>query len=169
MDADAFFNDVFADMFGGGMGGHPHSHGPAGGPRPRQRRKTQTPPSQVDLSVSLEELFCGAHKTLLVERTRTCASCSGSGAKPNREAKPCVKCSGQGQTYAMRQMGPYVQRVPVKCTACQGRGLKVRDQDLCVIHSGILFPRSLSEKRSRSGTSRLTLRARGQQVQEVQG
>lgn len=146
MDADDFFNDIFADMFGGvpgggggggGFGFDPFGGPPpgagAGGPRPRQRRKTQTAPSQVELPVSLEELFNGAHKTLLVERTRTCGTCTGTGAKPGRQAKPCVKCSGQGQTYVTRQMGPYIQRTPMKCSACQGRGLKVRDQDVSVL------------------------------------
>lgn len=123
--------DFFADLFGagGGFGGGPRP-GPGGG-RPRQRRKTQTAPSQVELSVTLEELYTGAHKTLLVERTRTCTTCTGTGAKPGRQPKPCVRCNGQGETYHMRQMGPYIQRTPARCTACRGTGLKVRDQDAC--------------------------------------
>ncbi|GAA5881600.1 hypothetical protein JCM3774_006490 [Rhodotorula dairenensis] len=150
MDPDDFFNDFFADMFGGGHtpgfgpGSGPGPDGGAAGGRPRQRRKTQTAPSEVELAVSLEELYTGATKTLLVERTRTCTTCTGTGAKPNRQPKPCVRCSGQGQTYAMRQMGPYVQRVPVKCTACQGRGVKVRDQDACKKCKG---ERTVSDKK----------------------
>ena len=105
------------------------AQGGGGGGRPRQRRKTQTAPSQVELSVTLEELYTGAHKTLLVERTRTCTTCTGTGAKAGRQPKPCVRCNGQGETYHMRQMGPYIQRTPARCTACRGTGLKVRDQD----------------------------------------
>ncbi|BGP51812.1 hypothetical protein JCM10450v2_007768 [Rhodotorula kratochvilovae] len=128
------FQDFFAEMFGGvppGYGGGGPPPGAGGGGRPRQKRKTQTAPSEVELPVTLEELFTGCAKTLAVERTRTCGGCSGSGAKPGRQAKPCVKCSGQGQTFAMKQMGPYIQRIPVRCTLCEGRGLKVRDQDAC--------------------------------------
>ncbi|GAA6017754.1 hypothetical protein JCM10207_000485 [Rhodosporidiobolus poonsookiae] len=127
----AGFEDFFAEMFGGGgFGGPPPGMG-GGGARPRQRRKTQTAPSEVELPVTLEELYAGAEKTIGVERTRSCGTCKGSGAKPGREAKPCVKCDGQGQTYAMRQAGPYMARVPVKCSLCNGRGLRVRDQDQC--------------------------------------
>lgn len=130
MDEEAF-QDFFAEMFGGGgMGGPPPGFGGAGpGGRPRQKRKTQTDPSEVELPVSLEELYAGAQKSLGVERTRSCGGCSGSGAKPGRQAKPCVKCNGQGSTYAMRQMGPYMSRVPIACPLCKGRGLRVRDQD----------------------------------------
>ncbi|BGP03620.1 protein of heat shock protein DnaJ family [Rhodotorula toruloides] len=128
-DGADMFDDFFAEMFGG-MGGPPPGMGGGGG-RPRQRRKTQTEPSEVELPVTLEELYNGANKTLSVERTRKCGPCSGSGAKPGRQAKPCMKCNGQGQTFAMRQMGPYIQRVPVRCSLCDGRGTKVRDQDAC--------------------------------------
>ncbi|GAA5966027.1 hypothetical protein JCM21900_004928 [Sporobolomyces salmonicolor] len=137
MDEDEFMQDFMEQMFGGGFGmpgmgmGGPPPGGAAGGGRPRQRRKTQTPPSQIDLHVTLEEVFCGCSKSLAIERTRTCATCQGSGARPGRQAKPCVKCSGQGTTFAMRQMGAYMVRQPVMCSACEGRGLKVRDQDAC--------------------------------------
>lgn len=128
MDEEEFMNSFMDQMFGGGgMGGPPPGAG-AGG-RPRQRRKTQTPPSQIDLHLTLEELYCGCTKTIGLERTRTCTSCKGSGAKPNKHAKPCVKCSGQGTTFAMRTMGAYMVRQPVMCNACEGRGLRVRDQD----------------------------------------
>ncbi|GAA5820976.1 hypothetical protein JCM11251_001902 [Rhodosporidiobolus azoricus] len=129
MDQEEMFQEFFAEMFGGG-GGFGGPPGGAGG-RPRQRRKTQTAPSTVEFPVTLEELYIGCQKTLAVERTRSCGTCKGSGAKPGREPKPCMKCDGQGQTYAMRQAGPYIQRVPVKCSLCNGRGLKVRDQDAC--------------------------------------
>ncbi|GAA5863629.1 hypothetical protein JCM8547_003673 [Rhodosporidiobolus lusitaniae] len=134
MDEAEAFQDFFAEMFGGGagFGGPPPGMGGGGaGGRPRQRRKTQTAPSQVELSVTLEELYVGCQKHIALERTRTCGTCSGSGAKPGRQPKPCMRCNGQGQTFAMRQMGPYVQRIPVKCGLCDGKGLKVRDQDAC--------------------------------------
>ncbi|GAA5872061.1 hypothetical protein JCM16303_000963 [Sporobolomyces ruberrimus] len=132
MDEEEFMNSFMDQMFGGGMGGPPPpGTGGGSGGRPRQRRKTQTPPSQIDLHLTLEELYCGCTKTIGLERTRTCTSCKGSGAKPNKHAKPCVKCSGQGTTFAMRTMGAYMVRQPVMCNACEGRGLRVRDQDQC--------------------------------------
>ncbi|GAA5985479.1 hypothetical protein JCM5350_004012 [Sporobolomyces pararoseus] len=134
MDEDEFMNSFMDQMFGMGPGMGMGGGGPppgGGGSRPRQRRKTQTPPSQIDLHLTLEELYCGCTKTIGVERTRTCTSCKGSGAKPNKQAKPCVKCNGQGQTFAMRTMGAYMVRQPVMCSACDGKGLRVRDQDQC--------------------------------------
>lgn len=126
MDEEEFMNSFMDSMFG-----PPPGMGRGGGPppRPRQRRKTQTPPSEIDLALTLEELYCGCTKTIAIERKRTCASCKGTGAKPNKQAKPCVKCNGQGQTFAMRTMGAYMVRQPVMCSACEGRGLRVRDQD----------------------------------------
>jgi len=130
MDEDEFMNDFMAQMFSGMGGGPP---GGAGGgnqnQRPRQRRKTQTPPSQIDLHLTLEELYCGCTKHIGVERTRTCTTCKGTGARIGKQAKPCVRCDGQGTSFAMRQMGSYMVRQPVMCGACQGRGLRVRDQD----------------------------------------
>ncbi|GAA6060697.1 hypothetical protein JCM10212_005079 [Sporobolomyces blumeae] len=137
MDEDDFMESFMDQMFGpggmGGMGGGMPGMGGGRGhsARPRQRRKTQSPPSAIDLHVSLEELYCGCTKALGIERTRTCATCKGSGAKPGRQAKPCVRCDGQGSTFAMRQMGAYMVRQPVMCPACDGRGLRVKDQDAC--------------------------------------
>jgi DnaJ family protein A protein 2 len=127
MDQDDFMNSFMDQMFGGGgMGGGP----PPSSNRPRQRRKTQTPPSSIDLHLTLEELYCGCPKrTIAIERTRTCFNCKGSGARLGKQAKACVKCDGQGQTFAMRTMGAYMVRQPVMCSACQGRGIRVRDQD----------------------------------------
>ncbi|CEQ42068.1 SPOSA6832_03837, partial [Sporobolomyces salmonicolor] len=99
---------------------------------PPEEQREEGARGNIDLHVTLEELFCGCSKSLAIERTRTCATCQGSGAKPGRQAKPCVKCSGQGTTFAMRQMGAYMVRQPVMCSACEGRGLKVRDQDAYV-------------------------------------
>lgn len=132
MDEEAY-EDFFAQMFGGGggFGGPP----PGMGGRPRQRRKTQTAPSEVELPVTLEELFVGCEKAFVSERERTCGGCKGSGAKPGRQPKPCVRCNGQGQTYAMKQMGAYMARVPIACPLCRGQGVKVRDQDACVLPS----------------------------------
>lgn len=129
MDEDEFMNDFMSQMFGGGMGGGPPPGAGGGSQRPRQRRKTQTPPSLIDLHLTLEELYCGCTKTIGVERTRTCATCKGSGARVGKQAKPCIKCDGQGTTFAMRQMGSYMVRQPVMCSNCQGRGIRVRDQD----------------------------------------
>ncbi|GAA5901428.1 uncharacterized protein JCM6883_000210 [Sporobolomyces salmoneus] len=123
MDEDEFMNSFMDQMFGSGP--------PPSSSRPRQRRKTQTPPSTIDLHLTLEELYCGCTKTIAIERIRTCSGCKGTGAKPGKQAKPCVKCSGQGQTFAMRTMGSYMVRQPVMCSACEGRGLRVRDQDQC--------------------------------------
>jgi DnaJ family protein A protein 2 len=134
MDAEEY-EDFFAQMFGGGRPGGFPPGGAGGGGRPRQRRKTQTPPSEVELPVTLEELYTGCEKAFVSERERTCGGCKGSGAKPGRQPKPCVRCNGQGQTYAMRQAGPYMARVPIACPLCKGNGVKVRDQDACVLFS----------------------------------
>ncbi|KAL8277563.1 hypothetical protein RQP46_009995 [Phenoliferia psychrophenolica] len=124
--------DLMGAFFGGAFGGPPPGRrGPAGGGGPRQRQKTQTQPSKVELKVTLEELYNGKEATMEIQRARTCGGCQGSGARAKTKPRPCTKCQGQGILYAIRGVGPFVQRVPVECPECEGKGSKVRAQDWC--------------------------------------
>ncbi|KAK4698222.1 hypothetical protein P7C70_g8060, partial [Phenoliferia sp. Uapishka_3] len=129
MDEEDLMNAFFGGQFGGGGGGRRAPGGAGGGPR--SRRKTQTSPSVVELKVTLEELYNGKEATIEIQRARTCGTCHGTGAKAKAKPRQCFKCQGNGIVYAMQNMGPFVQRIPVECPICDGRGQTFRDQDAC--------------------------------------
>ena len=57
MDEEDFMEGLFGGAFGGAGGGR---RGPANGDGPRQRPKTQSEPSRVELKISLEEWVVGS-------------------------------------------------------------------------------------------------------------
>ncbi len=103
------FTDIFENIFGEFMGGG----------RGRQRGgAARGQDLRYDLEITFEEAFTGKDATLAVEVAATCATCSGSGAKPGTSAKTCATCNGQGRV-AMRQGLFAVERT---CPACNGQG-----------------------------------------------
>lgn len=92
------FSQVFRDAGGGGV------------------RRGQS--LRADVSISLEEAFTGATKTLEVAKSKRCGTCKGSGAKPGAKPQVCRRCNGQGQM--MQNLG--FVRVKTTCNACGGSG-----------------------------------------------
>ncbi len=115
-DAGAAFTgdifDVFASVFGGGMGGR----------RPVQRG-TPGEDLEVELSVTLEQAREGATVPVEVERRTACEHCHGERAEPGGKGKQaCVQCAGSGVVRVQAQsfFGTVVtQQV---CPRCQGQG-----------------------------------------------
>jgi molecular chaperone DnaJ len=106
---EAFFGGNAGNPFGGGRG-----RGPSG------------PPRGADLEVALDleftEAVFGVSRELSVRVPVTCATCSGSGAKPGTTPTTCTECSGTGQVRRVRQsiLGQMVTAGP--CTRCHGMG-----------------------------------------------
>lgn len=75
-DDEADLEDLFGAFFDMGFGGPPPGAG-AGGPRRGPRRAHPSPPSNVTVDVTLEELYSGVTKKVGLERTRKCKSCEG--------------------------------------------------------------------------------------------
>lgn len=100
----------FGDLFGGGGGG-------------RRRRVRRGADVRVDVTLTLEEAARGVKKSLVVNRSQACETCSGSGAKPGSSPRTCPQCGGRGK---------YVQsagilRVQTDCPACGGAGSVIQD------------------------------------------
>lgn len=93
--------------------------GPGG--RPPQRRGHK-PPSKVEpLRMSLQQLYDGHSFRVVVDRTKFCEGCSGSGAT---KVEPCGNCRGSGKTVQMVQMGGMIMQSQGPCMDCMGEGKK---------------------------------------------
>lgn len=118
------FGDIFDSFFGGG-GGSRRRNGPQRG-------------ADLEYTVNLtfEEAIFGVEKEISINRSETCDSCKGSGAKAGTSSKTCPTCNGQGQVRVQRQtpLGSFVSTstcntcggsgkvIEEPCTSCHGKG-----------------------------------------------
>jgi len=107
----------FEDIFESFMGGNPFG---------RRQSKKGGPQRGNDLKyamdITFEEACFGVEKEIQITRQQTCATCSGSGAKPGTTAESCKQCGGSGQVR-VAQNTPFGQFASVKaCDACRGEG-----------------------------------------------
>ncbi|MBO5266872.1 MAG: molecular chaperone DnaJ [Ruminiclostridium sp.] len=107
------FGDIFDTFFGGGMGGRTSSN-------------PNTPKRGADIAISLDISFMEACKGVKhvvdINRSETCETCNGSGAKPGTTAKTCPECNGMGQVRFQQRtiLGSMTSTRP--CTKCGGKG-----------------------------------------------
>lgn len=122
-DANDFYN-FFNGMNGGGHGGPPGGRPRAGKPR--------TEDAELDVDITLEDLFKGKVIKSTSTRNIICTSCKGSGAKKNAVMKTCGVCEGKGTTRKIRRVGPgLVTQDYVECSTCHGVGKIYRSKDSC--------------------------------------
>lgn len=104
--------DVFQNFFGGG--GHQH----------QQQRKG--PDVNIDLEVTLEDLFLGRRIPIEISRQTICNKCRGSGAKNANDVTVCKECGGKGIKITTQQVAPgFVQQMQSTCPKCNGKGKTV--------------------------------------------
>jgi DnaJ-class molecular chaperone len=102
----------------------------------RAANRPRTRDTHYELTVTLEELYNGAIKTITNSRRIPCYTCKGSGCKPGTSPHSCEHCNGQGQVLAMQSVpGGYVRTI-VPCPGCEGRGQSITDEDKCPECSG---------------------------------
>lgn len=90
----AAFDDILAQMFGGGfpgMGGMPG----AGGRRPKPKKGKSV---VQEYKVTLEQLFRGKTTRFASTRNAICPNCKGSGGKDKAKSITCTACEGQGKS-----------------------------------------------------------------------
>jgi len=94
------------------------------GSRSRQRggRGRRGRDLQITIDISLEEAAQGTEKTITVPRYETCATCSGSGAKPGTKRNTCPQCRGSGRTVVSSGFFQLAQT----CSRCGGEGSVVQ-------------------------------------------
>ena len=124
------FNDLFNIFFGGGTfdsvlrdaGGG--MWGAAGGGAPAPRGE------DIDVAVrlTLSEAVFGVKKSIEVTSDATCATCSGSGARPGTGRDTCPQCHGSGRMREVSSLGGFGQFIRTStCSLCRGQGTIVND------------------------------------------
>ncbi|MCC6245097.1 MAG: J domain-containing protein [Gemmatimonadaceae bacterium] len=102
--------DLFSSMFGGAAGG--------AGTRNRARGPERGQSIEKTLDVPFRTAATGGKVPVELEVNEECGTCSGSGAAPGAQIKPCTECSGRG-VISFGQGGFAVNR---PCPLCMGRG-----------------------------------------------
>jgi molecular chaperone DnaJ len=77
---------------------------------------------EITVNVSLEDAALGIEKTITVPRYETCATCSGSGAKPGSKKTTCPQCKGSGRMVVSNGFFQLAQT----CSRCRGEGSMVQ-------------------------------------------
>ena len=104
------FEDVFADIMGGGRG-----------------RQAQADLRGSDLrynmEISFEDAYNGLKKNIKIPTNATCETCHGSGAAEGSKPETCPICHGQGKVHA-RQGFFTIERT---CANCHGLGQVIKN------------------------------------------
>lgn len=115
------FGDIFDTFFGGGGSGR-RRNGPQRGAD-----------LEYVLNLTFEEAVFGVEKEISINRSESCDSCSGTGAKAGTSPKTCPTCNGSGQIRVQRQtpLGNFVSTST--CNQCGGKG-QVADNPCTTCH-----------------------------------
>ena len=105
--------DIFGSFFGGGFGG-----GRQRNPNAPQRGES----IRASVPVSFTEAAFGCEKSVTLERSETCGTCTGNGCAPGTTPAICPDCHGTGSVQVRRQtpMGVFASNGP--CRKCGGTG-----------------------------------------------
>ncbi|KAG0162379.1 DnaJ- protein scj1 [Apophysomyces sp. BC1034] len=110
--------DVFSHFFGGGGGF---------GGREQGHQERRGPDMQVQIEVSLEDLYNGASIDVDISKQVVCDHCHGSGARRAEDIVTCSVCSGRGVTVTRVQIAPgMVQQFQQTCNTCGGKGKVIK-------------------------------------------
>ncbi|MBW4420204.1 MAG: molecular chaperone DnaJ [Myxacorys californica WJT36-NPBG1] len=116
------FADIFESFFSGFSGGAP-------GTQTRRRGgPVRGDDLRLDLKLDFREAVFGGEKEIRISHLETCATCSGSGAKPGTRPRTCSTCTGSGQVRRATRtpFGSFTQ-VSV-CPTCNGTGQVIEDK-----------------------------------------
>jgi molecular chaperone DnaJ len=107
------FSDIFGDIFGGNAGG-------GGFGRSTSRRSSARRGVDVEtrLEIDFGEAAFGSEKEILINGSKVCASCSGSGVEGKSKLETCHTCKGSGEVYV--RQGFFTMSRP--CSTCGGSG-----------------------------------------------
>ena len=104
------FQDIFADMFGGGRRRGPSQHDPAAQVRGED--------IQIVQRISLKDSMLGCSKEMSLELPTGCDDCGGTGAKKGTSRTRCNGCGGAGHVVIKQGF----MSITHPCGKCAGRG-----------------------------------------------
>jgi len=117
------FEDVFGDIFGGSFGGSfgDSIFGNIFGSRQRRGRDLKT-----SMTITFEESYFGAEKTLSISKLSVCDKCLGTGSEDGKKII-CPECGGHGQKR-MKQQTPFGTFITATtCPRCRARGKIIKN------------------------------------------
>lgn len=83
----------------------------------------KTPNIEIQLQVTLEDIYNGVNIEVDVSKHVICNHCFGSGAHSSDSIHTCNSCNGQGSTLRQVQIAPgFVQQYQQQCEKCAGKG-----------------------------------------------
>jgi molecular chaperone DnaJ len=115
----------FADIFESFFSGFSNT-----GQQQARRRSgpTRGEDLRFDLKLEFREAIFGGEKQIKISHLETCATCSGSGAKPGTRPRTCGTCSGTGQVRRATRT-PFGSFTQVStCPTCNGTGQTIEDK-----------------------------------------
>ncbi|ODQ83153.1 hypothetical protein BABINDRAFT_159602 [Babjeviella inositovora NRRL Y-12698] len=114
----------FFNFFNGMNGSVPQGQAP--------QRSAKTENAELDVQVSLEDLFKGKTIKITSARNIICDKCHGTGAKSHAKTKTCSICAGKGSVEKIVRVGPgMVSRHYSDCVNCKATGKIFRTKDKC--------------------------------------
>lgn len=130
-DFTDFMSDIFDNFFGDSRGRGTSSNG-------RERGSDM----RYNLEITLEEAFSGKAASLKIPTSIVCETCTGTGAKPGSQPKPCRTCGGHGRVRASQGFFTVERTCPHchgrgeiienPCSTCQGAGRVSKERTLSV-------------------------------------
>jgi len=111
-------NFGFAGLDGdGGEGGHPFGFDPFSMFRQFFEKENNIPEVQIQVKLTLEELYVGTKKKINFERYTLCKDCNAKGCMG--DDVECKKCSGKGISISRTRIGI----IQTQCSFCNGKGV----------------------------------------------
>jgi molecular chaperone DnaJ len=109
--------DLFDAFFGGGAGG--------GAGRVNRSGPRKGEDAEASLTLDFAEAVFGVQHEMVVRLPQTCATCTGTGARPGTTPITCSDCRGSGEVRRVRQsiLGQMVTATP--CPRCGGTGEEI--------------------------------------------
>ena len=107
--------DIFANFFGGGMGGQ----------RTRGGVKRGDDIERL-MDLQFEEAVLGCKKTINIDVSEPCTACGGSGAFSKSDIQTCSKCQGSGYVTVEQRTIFGMTRSRTVCPKCGGRGQEIK-------------------------------------------
>jgi molecular chaperone DnaJ len=128
-DVFAHMQDLFSEMFSGGIGG--------GFGQPRQRRGGDL---RVQTRLTLKEAAFGVKREVTVRAPARCGDCGGTGARAGTKPETCPQCRGAGNISNHRGFVMFTST----CPRCQGQGAVIKQHcKTCEGHGVVEQPRKV--------------------------
>lgn len=128
-DAMAEFMKHFQNM--GGFGDFGDFFG--GGRYSNQQRIIKGSDIQVNVHLTLAEVYNGGTKEIKYSRNVRCASCGGTGSSDG-QSSVCPQCNGTGYIIRTTQNGFAIMQEATQCTVCHGTGKVIKSP--CTVCGG---------------------------------